>query len=173
MPGGTTKAPDVKHTGKRGRPSSLTPDTLKLIVAQLLNLGTYEEAALAGGIHPATFERWLKQGSKDYQANKTSDYREFYEAIHTANRNIKTILRGRVLNAKDRNGRPDPKYALAILERRWPEEWGQKIDVRDTSKEPPKKSPREAFIKRMASIESRQAEAEAAIAGLGGVPEDT
>lgn len=161
MPGGRTNAPDTKRNGKRGRPSSLTEDTKRLIRAELLNTGTYEEAAIAGGIHPSTFERWLAQGSRDFAADKFSDYRDFYELVCKANRDIKNLLRGRVITASRNN----PMIALKILERRWPKEWGLKIDVSDVTPKP-KSSPRDSVMKKIAQIEERQSAAERELAGM-------
>lgn len=132
-----------------------------MIREQLLNIATHEEAAHAAGIHPSTFQRWLEHGARDFAADKTSDFRDFYDLVTAANRAIKTVLRGRVIAAS----RTDPKLALKILERRWPQEWGLKIEVKDASAKP-KASPRDSIMKKLAQIEERQSAATRELAGM-------
>jgi transposase len=153
MPGGPTHSPTTRRRGGKGRPSSLTPETIQVIERVLLNLGSYDDAAIAAGIHPRTFDRWKQQGERDALAGRKNEYVDFYHRVVDANRKIKAILTGRVLSSRD------PKMALKILERRWSTEWGlkQQIDLKDVT--PAKASPRQKFEARLKAMEERQAAA--------------
>lgn len=161
MPGGRTRAATKRPNGKSGRPSSLSEETIVKIEKRIRNLGSYDDAAIAGGVHPRTFERWREKGGKDFEAGKDSEYSRFYHRVEQANRDVKAILQGRVYAHSVRDGR----LALKILERRWAKEWGLKVELTDSTPTP-KASPRDRFLTRLASIEERQAKAAEALAGL-------
>jgi hypothetical protein len=132
---------------------------MQVVERVLVNLGSYEDAAIAAGIHPRTFERWRERGERDALAGKSNDYTDFYHRVADANRKIKAVLTGRVLLASSR----DPKFALKILERRYAD-WAvrQAIEVKDVTPEP-KASPRDRLIDRMRQIEERQTAADSTL----------
>jgi hypothetical protein len=158
MPGRTHATTKPPVPGRRGRPSSLTEETTQAIIKRILNLGSYADASIAAGINVTTFQNWMAKGRADYDRDRASDYRDFFLRVEQANRNVKAILQGRVYAGSQR----DPKLALKILERRWPDEWGLKIKVEDQTKRPPG-SPRDRMMKRLADIEERQTKAASAI----------
>lgn len=161
MPGGKTWAPTTRRRAKTGRPSSLTPETLQLIVKEILTLGSDADAAHAGGIHPDTFKRWKTKGAEDFRLDKDTDYRTFYVEIEKASQSIKKVLRTRVLS--DRTA----KHALKVLAARWPNEWGEKIQVEDTTPQK-QESPRESLMKRLGVLEERTRNATKALAQFAG-----
>jgi transposase len=161
MPGGRTAAPTTRRRPGRGRPSSLTDETMQVVERSLLNLASYDDAAFAAGIHPSTFSRWKARGEQDAERGRSSDYRDFYDRIERANRKVKALLTGRVLAGSRR----DPKLALKILERRFAAEWAMKLEVTDKTPRP-KASPRDRFLKRLADIEERQEYAATSLAGI-------
>lgn len=157
--GGKTHAVTNDPNGKRGRPSSLSPDTIKVIVSAIHNLVSYEDAALLAGIHASTFQRWKAQGIADQKAGKTSDHRDFYEQLERANATARSLLAARVMV----RSRTDPHLALKILERRDPKNWGLRttVDVNDVT--PSKKeSPLDKLMNRLDRMADRQASAIAA-----------
>lgn len=153
MPGGPTNAPTTKRRGGRGRPSSLTAETLQEIERTLLNLGSYDDAAIAGGIHPRTFERWLAKGEREAAESRSTDHANFYRLVVGANRKIKALLTGRVLHGS----RSDPYLALKILQSRFVE-WAPRSRIVDETPPAPKASPRERLLARIAAIEERTAQ---------------
>jgi len=80
---------------------------------------TYEVAARLAGVHPATFHRWKTRGMQA----KRGIYRKFWEALQEADAQAEVKLLREV--RKEKGG---PKW---IMERRWPERWGQKIEMRN------------------------------------------
>ena len=122
---------------------------------------SYADAAKVAGIDPRTFQTWLAKGREDLEAGKASDYQHFYHRVEVANQDIKSVLIGRVMAGSRR----DPRLALKILERRFPEDWGLKIKIEDTTPDRPA-SPREVFLKRLSAIEDRQTRADVALRGV-------
>lgn len=163
MPGGRTHAPTTQRPrrGKSGRPSSLTEETIQLIERRILNLSSYRDAAIAAGIDETTFQRWMRRGRDDFDLARPSEYNTFYQRVEVANGKVKAVLQGRVYAGSTR----DPRLALKILERRWPDEWGLKIKVQDATPAP-KSSPRDRLMKRLADAEDRQERATKALEAL-------
>jgi hypothetical protein len=162
MPGGRTRASTrSRPPHQRGRPSSLTAATIKSIEKQIRSGSSYADAAKLAGIDPRTFQAWLAKGRDDLQAGRASEYLHFYQRVEVANIGIKTTLIERVI----KGSRKDPRLALKILERRFPDEWGLKIKIEDATPDRPP-SPRETFLKRLSVIEDRQHRADAALRGV-------
>lgn len=157
--GGKTHAVTNDPNGKRGRPSSLSPETIQTIVTAIRSLVSYEDAAQLAGIHASTFQRWKAKGISDQKAGKTSDYRNFYEQLELANAQARSLLAARVMA----RSRTDPHLALKILERRDPKNWGLRttVDVNDVT--PTKKeSPLDKLLSKLDRMSDRQASAVAA-----------
>jgi len=162
MPGGRTRTQTrARHPGQRGRPSSLTGPTIKAIEKRIREGASYADAAKASGIDPRTFQTWLAKGREDTFNGRMSEFQHFYQRVEAANLDIKGLLIKRVIKGSAK----DPRLALKVLERRFPEEWGLKIKIEDTTPDRPA-SPRELFLKRLSAIEDRQQRADAALRGV-------
>ena len=82
----------VKIKRGRGRPSKLTPETIKKLTDALVIGSTYEAASLYAGISYQTFNHWMGLG----EVAQSGDYSDFYYAVKAAIaqgivRNLKTI----------------------------------------------------------------------------------
>ena len=62
-----------------GRPTKLTPEFHKCFVERVRGGATPERVAVAMGIDPATYYRWMQQGREGDGA-----YSEFYEDVTRA-----------------------------------------------------------------------------------------
>jgi len=136
----------------------LTPETIAAIEQRIRLGSSYADAATVAGIDRRTFQVWMARGRDDTQAGRVTEYQHFYHRVEVANLDVKAVLIGRVMAGSRR----DPRLALKILERRFPEEWGLKIKIEDTTPDRPA-SPRETFLKRLSAIEDRQQRADAAL----------
>jgi len=122
---------------------------------------TYADAAIGAGIDPRTFMTWMAKGREAISQGRETPFRHFHHAVELANLHIKSQLVGRVLKGTAR----DPRLALKVLERRFPNDWGLKIRIEDTTPDKPA-SPREALMKRLSAIADRQQRADAALRGV-------
>jgi hypothetical protein len=107
------------------RPTKLTEATQSKIVGLIRAGNTFEGAALASGIHPATFYSWREKGQHDQEEGVTSIYSEFYEVTQIAVGESEAILVKYARSAAEKDGR----IAIAMLERRFPDRWTQKHKV--------------------------------------------
>lgn len=99
-----------------GRPSKLTDEVQQRIIDGI-RLGVHLDVAAAyGGIHYATFRQWMTKGEGQSQGR----YREFYEAVTQAERQLEMELVGRVVLAS----KTDWRAAVELLKRRHTERWG-------------------------------------------------
>ena len=97
----------------RGRPSKLTPETTR-VLAECLEKGlTYTVACAAAGITYTSFRSWLIKG----EAAGQGEYFDFFNTIRSAEMIGRRLLEERALKEA---------AALAILERRYPEDWGKR-----------------------------------------------
>ena len=143
------------HRG-RHRPTVLTPELQRIIVEALKTGNTRTGAAQLAGINIATFYRWLERGEQDAQHQRPSPYREFREAVARAEAQARQHLLERVLaHAEDRIDpttnkllRGDWRAAAWLLERRWPDEFGerQRIDATITPIQPRWEDPQVAEL---------------------------
>jgi len=102
-----------------GRRTKLTDKRIKTICNYVRDGLTYEVAARLAGVHPSTFYRWKARA----ETAKKGIYRKFREELQKADAEAEATLLQEV--RKEKGG---PKW---IMERRWPERWGQKIEVRN------------------------------------------
>jgi len=100
------------------RGKKLTEERIKKICGYVRQGLTYEVAARLAGIHPATFYRWKARGQKA----KKGIYKKFWDALQEADAEAEAALLKEV--RKEKGG---PRW---IMERRWPERWGQRVDVK-------------------------------------------
>lgn len=112
-------------------PSKLTDETRDVIL-RLIGAGNYREtAAEFAGIGRATLYRWLKRGEVAAAADEPdpadATYRDFYQAVVAAERQVEVLSLAKVRAAADQHW----QAAAWWLERRFPERWGQrqKIDM--------------------------------------------
>lgn len=113
---------------KAGAKSKLTPE-LQARMVELLGMGTGRmRASRAAGIHPATFFEWLKEG----EAALSGPKREFSEAVRSAEDDYhEELVRGLKKLALESESESIRLAAInRILERRYPEDWGARQEVR-------------------------------------------
>nr|PZN07741.1 MAG: hypothetical protein DIU64_11805 [Caldicoprobacter oshimai] len=105
-----------------GRPSKLTPEVQEKI-CNAIRAGNYYEAACAyAGIDYSTFRRWIIKGEKA----KSGKYYDFCEAVKKAEYEAEMRL-----VAMWQKHMPDNWQAIAtFLERRFPERWARRLDVK-------------------------------------------
>ena len=139
----------------------MTAATIKAIEKSIRSGVSYADAARLSGIDPATFQRWMARGRQDIATGRASDFRDFCERVELANVVMKTTLTQYVM----KGAKKDARIALKVLERRFPDVWGLKIRIEDTTPDKPA-SPREAFMKRLSVIEDRRQRAETALRGV-------
>lgn len=110
-----------------GRPSKLTPEVQERI-CQAIRAGNYYEAACAyAGIDYSTFRRWIIKGEKA----KSGRYHNFCEAIKRAEHEAEVRL-----VAMWQKHMPENWQAIAtFLERRYPDRWGRRMDVKQDIKQ--------------------------------------
>ena len=101
-----------------GRKTKLNDDRIKAICKYVEEGLTYETAARLAGIDPATLHRWRREGAQAKRGLK----KKLVEELEVANAKAQQKL---VAQVKQEKG-----GAKWILERRWPHDWGQKIEVR-------------------------------------------
>lgn len=102
-----------------GRPSKLTPETQAHIVQAIEVGATYELAAQYGGVAYNTFNEWMKKGD----AAKSGRYREFYEAVKSAEG--KAAIKWLALI--DKAATDTWQAAAWKLERRYPNTFGRRV----------------------------------------------
>ena len=112
---------------KMGRPSKLTPEVQERI-CQAIRAGNYYEAACAyAGIHYSTFRKWMIKGEKA----KSGKYREFFEAVTRAEHEAEV----RMVAQWQKHMPEDYRAIRDFLERRYPERWGKRLDVKQDIKQ--------------------------------------
>lgn len=108
--------------GEAGRPTKLSPEIADRIV-QIVEAGNYREvAANLAGISPTTFRAWMRKGKEEAD----SDFGDFRRRVLKAEATAETNM---VLAIAAKAGE-DPKHAQWWLERKFPDRWGKKEQVR-------------------------------------------
>ena len=109
------------------RPSKLTSEVTKRLT-EAIRAGNYYEAACGyAGIHYSTFRKWMQKG----ETAKKGKYREFFEAITRAEYEAEVRM-----VAQWQKHMPENWQAIAtFLERRYPDRWGRRMDVRQDIKQ--------------------------------------
>lgn len=103
-----------------GRKTKLTPELQNKII-ELLRKGNYRNVVCnAVGIHEDTFYEWIKKGEQGIKP-----YSEFTELVKKVESEFEIELLNNILEMT----KNDPKYALEILSRKYPERWGRKEGV--------------------------------------------
>ncbi len=97
------------------RPTKLTDEVHRRIVAAI-RAGNYAEpAARSAGVSPATFYRWMERGQKQ----KSGIYRDFHDDVRRAEADAEVEAVARLRKAMPENWRAVTTY----LERRYPDRW--------------------------------------------------
>lgn len=110
--------PKPKHPG--GRPRKDTPEIMDKVLNGIKAGLSYEGACGLARISFNTFNRWRLEGEKA----ESGKYWEFLKELH----NAEAIAEAEQL--KRIKSDPDTKYACWILERRFPDRWGKKEQVK-------------------------------------------
>lgn len=115
-----------------GRPSKLTPETIKTLTDAIGLGASYKDAAEAAGIAYGTFALWMQKG----QEAKKGEYFDLFEVIRQEEA-AATLRHLAVINNAAAKG--DWKASLEWLKRRRRGEWGDNVDVTSGGKaiEPP------------------------------------
>jgi hypothetical protein len=118
----TGETSDLKHAG--GRPSSLTPEVHRRVVALFANECSVSSVASAAGIPLSTMKRWLTLGRQGHPTYET------FALDVEAQRNLHKTrwMRNLELLAME-GGAPGVRATLALLSRQFPEEWGDRDTV--------------------------------------------
>lgn len=111
-----------------GRPSKLTPDTIKTLTDAIGLGASYVDACGAAGIDYSTFAAWIKKGREA----KKGEYFDFLEVVR-AEEAAATLRHLAVINNAAAKG--DWKASLEWLRRRRRADWGDNVDVTSGGKE--------------------------------------
>ena len=110
-----------------GRPSKLTPEVQERI-CQAIRAGNYYEAACAyAGIHYSTFRKWMQKG----ETTKSGKFREFFEDVTRAEYEAEV----RMVAQWQKHMPEDYRAIRDFLERRYPDRWGRRLDVKQDIKQ--------------------------------------
>lgn len=121
-------------TRRVGRPSKLTEETKNKLMQALIASCSISDACAYAEISDATYYKWQERARGHKAAGRKSEYTEFFDDLARAQAKAKPRLIMLLSKAAER----DPRTTLAILERRYPKEWGvrQYVETRDRTGEP-------------------------------------
>jgi len=119
-------------TAKRpvGRPSKLTEDTKKKLEQALIACCTIAEACAYADIAPTTWKAWMERARADEEQGKETEYTSFMSQITRAIEKSKP----RLIMLLNKHAEKDYRANLAILERRFPDDWGKRESIKIDSK---------------------------------------
>ena len=100
-----------------GRPPKLTPATVKLAVALALRGNFRYAVARRVGVHPKTFERWMRAGKR----SPAGLYGQLRAGVLRAEAEFEIGAVAEVVEA----AKSDAKFACWMLERKYPQRWGR------------------------------------------------
>jgi transposase len=110
-----------------GRPSKLTPEVTKRLT-EAIRAGNYYEAACGyAGIHYSTFRKWMQKG----ETAKSGKFKEFFDAVTRAEYEAEV----RMVAQWQKQMPEDYRAIRDFLERRYPERWGRRVDVKQDIKQ--------------------------------------
>jgi transposase len=119
---------------KTGRPSKLNDETLAAIVDAVSDGLTLNVAAQAAGINVATLHSWRDRGDADLEAGRTSIFARLVDELTRATAAGEVTLVRRIRSHG--SGPAGDWRALAwLLERRFPERYGKRLEVDATLSE--------------------------------------
>jgi transposase len=105
-----------------GRPSKLTPELTKKLCDAIKAGNYYDTACQYVGIDYSTFRRWMNRGDKA----KTGEFYDFCNAIKKAEAEAEY----RMVALWQQQVADDWKASRDFLERRYPDKWGRKQEVK-------------------------------------------
>lgn len=111
---------------KLGRPTKLTPETKRRLLALLGTGCTRRDACLASGVPVRTFMCWLERGVKEREAGRSTLFTEFLAETEQAEAEARAKLTAVIVKAAADG---DWRAALEYLKRRDREHWGDNVDV--------------------------------------------
>ncbi len=103
------------------RPTSLTPEVHKAIVASIRGGNYVETASAAAGINRASFYEWMKRGEDD---GATEPFASFAADVRKA----EAEAENEAVNTLKVAAKDDWKAAEVYLKRRHPTRWGDKVE---------------------------------------------
>jgi hypothetical protein len=113
---------------KNGRPTKLTPE-LQAAICEKIERGVYPEiAAIASGVHRATFYRWMQQGENARAKGYESTLRDFCDAIEASKAiaESKASQKLYTIATEDHDGRGSAGALIEYLRRTAPDRWAVK-----------------------------------------------
>lgn len=124
-----------KKTARRvGRPSKMTEETKQRLTQALIGCCTIEDACAYADISVSAYMTWQARAARDRANGRRTEYVKFMDAIVRA----KAKAKPRLVMLLSKAAEKDYRATLAILERRYPREWGprQYLETRDRTGEP-------------------------------------
>lgn len=114
-----------------GRPSKLTKNVREHLV-EAVEAGNYVETAVrACGIGTSTYYRWMETGEADAAHDKSTIYRELWEAVKKAEAEAEAKALKQIRSAASDSWQAAAWY----LERKFPARWGRKERIEHTGKD--------------------------------------
>lgn len=110
-----------------GRPSKLTPETIKTLTDAIGLGASYVDACKAAGIDYSTFAKWRQKAEKQSKG----EYFDFFNAL-AVEEAAATLRHLAVINNAAAKG--DWKASLEWLKRRRRVDWGDNVEVNGTGK---------------------------------------
>lgn len=114
----------TKAKRKAGRPTKLDPAAADRIVSALQGGNYRNVAAEWAGITPGTLRQWMRRGRSNRKAD--APFRDFRRRVMEAERGAEIFMVAKMMKAAEE----DPRHALMWLERKFPERWGRREQVR-------------------------------------------
>jgi len=106
-----------------GRKTKLNDVRLKKVVDGITAGLPYDTACALAGIHYTTFLNWMKRGEKD----KTGEFFKFFEEVKKAEAIAESV---HIKNIKDAGKSGVWQADAWMLERRHPEKWGRREQIK-------------------------------------------
>jgi hypothetical protein len=112
----------IEKPSKAGRPSKLTKETKDLLFNALVGCRSVKSACAYAGIGESTYRKWKNRGEKDKVAGRGGEYVAFVAQVQRA----LDLAKPRLEMIVSKGAEKDYHFALTILERRYPDEWGHR-----------------------------------------------
>jgi hypothetical protein len=111
----------------RGRPPKIDLAMARR-VAEFVEAGNFLETAVRLAQVPhSTFWRYMAKGEEDVKYGRDTPYREFHDIIQLARARLEHKLVSVVTEGTD-GAFKNPLLALRMLEKAFPDRWGQKVE---------------------------------------------
>ncbi len=121
-----------KRPNPRGRRSKFTYETVDKICNFLRAGNTNKAAAICSGVAEPTFYDWQQKAEEAMAKGKATDLQAYFlESTTRAREEAEAVLVQRIQNASLK----DWRAALALLERRNPDEWADRVKLQRLGKD--------------------------------------